>query len=185
VAQRTALDIIRNPGRLVADPTDLSTDYPHGGTALGETHSREFSDEVILREIRGEAFGSSTIEYVQAGEQVFLAGIAVGYDNDMLGKLFLNTATGSSSGRTKITYPGSNLEGSRLSDKGFVLLFSPNDTTQPGIILYNALPMVNPAHRISMALSKQQDFGFFFRGIRNTTNNLVWDMAMLEDITLP
>lgn len=184
MSEATAQDVIRNPGRLVAAPTDLTIAFPHGGMALGLHHTLRFRNNVIYREITDEAFGHATYEVLQCGEQAVLVGVTRGFDNDMMTKLFLNSAAGSSSGDRVVSYPGSNPEGSKLSDDAFVLLFSPDDSNNPGLLMYNAAPRLDIAQDVTFKLNREMGFGFSFALLRRTSGE-VYDIGKLEDLTLP
>lgn len=174
----------RIKGFLCADPTDLSTPFPHGGTALGMVADILFQTRVLHAPVTAEEFGGEPVEWIGGGEVAVLGCIARGMDNDMLQKIFLNTTVGSSSGSRVVSNPGTKRAGSLRSSDSFVLLFSPKDTTRHrGILVYNAVPMLDESAELQLSINEEIGIACLFQGIRDSSDR-IYSMARLEDLTL-
>lgn len=176
--------VLRVPGRLCAAPTDLSTAFPHGGTALGIVRDLAFRPNLKQRRVTAEEFGGEIVETIIGGESCVLACVLRGMDNDAVTKAFLNTSAGSSSGDRTIQYPGSSRAGTLGSSRSFKLLFSPRDTTNHhGLILYNAIPLVAESAELQLAIGQEMGIAVVFVAYRTSTPNL-YQIAKLADMTL-
>src|SRR3972149_495263 len=102
-----ARSIIRVPGRLIADPTDLSAAYPYGGTELGIVRDAEFRFGVKTKLVTAEEWGGQVVEGFYAGESCVFIAVMRGYDNDMIGQVFMSTGLGAS-GNRRIRYEPGN-----------------------------------------------------------------------------
>ena len=183
MAQQTAKDILLNDGRLCAAPSSLTTAFPHGGTALGSVRDVIFRPRAKTGFVTAEEFGGETIEAVQGGESPFLACILRGMDNDMISRVWPNSAAGSVSTDRVISAPGSNAPGRKRSDDSFALLFSPNDTANGrALIIFKALPIIIEDADIVFHKREESGVSVVFRAIRNS-NGKLYQFGRLEDLS--
>lgn len=154
-------EILLVPGSLIAAPTDLTTAHPHGGTELGLV--RNIVLEFGFKGVPIPAVEWGTVsDVIYGGEDVLLSCVIRSFDDDMVTKIFPNTAEGSTSQHRLVTFfPGDNNKnrpGYLLSNKAFKLFFSPDSVDQHnGILLYNALPML--ANTARMDLGRNREIG--------------------------
>jgi hypothetical protein len=165
----------------------LTTAFPHGGTALGITRDAEFRFNHRHHIVTAEEWGNSPCEVLDCGEGAILACVLREFDNDMLAKVFLNTATGASSGDKTLSFGpvlATNKPGYRLSVKGFKLLFSPRSVdTHPHILIYNAAPVMEDAALIQMSLAEEMGVAAAFIALPDATGR-VYAIGKREDLSL-
>jgi len=136
------------PGYLCADPTDLSAAFPHGGTALGVCRDQRFRPGTRHFPVVAEEFGQ-VVEGVYVGQSGVFVAVMRQLDDDMLLKMFRGAAAGTS-GRTLVGADETDdADRAGIAPTPVVLYFSPLSDTQPGIILYRAVPLVDQAAEIN------------------------------------
>lgn len=176
--------ILKIPGRLVKDPTDLTADFPHGGTELGIVRERVF--RVIQRRqiITANEFGLEPAEVIESGQTAVFACTLRGFDVNAVAQIFPDVVTSTDSGFPVIRYPGSARAGELASGRAFKLLFSPRNTEEhPGFVFYNAIPLM--AETMEMDFSADREFGInvVFQAIRdNATPPKVYQIGLLADL---
>lgn len=176
--------VIRSPGRLVINPTDLTAAFPYGGTELGSvrqvTHLRFGADYALT----AEEFGFEPVEYNQHGEIHGVSAFCRGFDDDVISALFPNTAAGTTSQHQVVTWPGTNRAGTWRSAVGVKLLFAPfNPIDVDAIILYRGIPMDEDSARTPLAWQEEYGFPVTFMGIRDASGN-GGQMGRLADLTV-
>jgi hypothetical protein len=183
----TTRKVLRLPGRLCAGPTDLTTAFPHGGVALGITRDAEFRFNIDKHIITAEEWGNIPCEIIMGGESAVMGCVLREFDNDMIGKVFLNPSAGTSSGDQVIyskTPAATNKPGYRLSVKGFKLLFSPKAVdTHPHILMYNALPIVEESALVQASLAEELGIAVAFHAVPDSTGR-VYAIGKREDLAL-
>jgi len=154
-------NIIRIPGRLCYNPTDLTLDYPHGGVALGVVRDMVFHFGAKTTLTTGEEWGGVVTRAWYSGEAPFLACVLREFDKDALTKIFPNTQIGSVTDDVIINYlpAGSgNRPGYDLANLEIKLLFSPFSTEHdPFIIVYAAVPTIDAD--AALMLSYDEEIG--------------------------
>ena len=57
-------DVLRVPGKLVINPTDITAAFPHGGTELGLTRDSEMRFGIKTELVHAEEWGNQPVESV-------------------------------------------------------------------------------------------------------------------------
>jgi len=180
---------LRNPGRLIKDPTDLSAVFPYGGTELGLVHRVRWRDGLRAREVTAEEWGGIAVEYIVTRTSCGLVAVLRGWDDDALSAVFPGVASGSGSGRAVYSQDSSveaQRAGARLSDRAHVLLFAPLATAEhPAVLIYNAVPVpsVVDTEDVQLSLDAEMDRAVAWRGIPDVSKR-TFDVALLEDLSL-
>lgn len=161
-----ARNILKIPGKLVADPTDLSTDYPHGGTELGVCRDVVMNFGVFVDFPIAEEFKAPTAAILQEEKPVF-ACVLRSWDDSMLSKVWHNIQT-SAYGEVGIkgTVAGSGIKraGTNLASRAMKLFFSPHAVDQHrAILLYNVVPMPNESAELQMSIGREFGLALMFR----------------------
>ena len=181
-----ANEILHVPGHLIKNPTNLTAPPDFGGTELGNTA------EIVLRvvhrslELRGEEYASEIVEIIEGSDDIAIACFLRGFDKDALTTIFRNSSISTKTDKPIITWPGATAPSTLGSSKAFKLLFAPDSTEAvPGLILYNAIPLVQEVAEMRFAFDLSDELGVpvIFRAIRNTPGKLA-QMALLEDMSL-
>ncbi len=181
-------DSLRVPGKLLADPTDLSIAFPHGATELGEVARIEFLKNQQSQVATGEEFGGSAIEVAIVGQSPILVCILRGLNNEMVDKVFPETALGGSTSARGISYTtagtGNKARGYFGSSRAFKLLFRPRDATRhPALILYRAVPMIEDTAVMSFGIDEDLGMPVVFRGLPDGTGR-TYQIQKLADMDL-
>lgn len=172
------------PGRLCYGPSSLSSDYPHGGTGLGEVQQIVVSPNYTTQVITYETYGSEVTEEIHTGESWVIAATLRTWDSDAISTIFPNSAAGATSGHRVIHGVGSNVAGYTLSSKAVVLVFSPyNADMHPMVVMYSAVPLVEASARLELKLGTQFGLPVMFRALRDSSNRQV-RMGMRADLSL-
>lgn len=154
MAAPSAARITHLAGKLCQDPTDLSTAYPHGGTALGIVRAGEWRFSLRTFAVTAEERGSSPVRAYYTGESGVLAVVARELDNDMLTALFVGASAGGTTGRTGVDVDvetASTRAGQEITD--MKILFSPIAKTDHAIYLPRAVPMVDEAAKVNLRVN--------------------------------
>jgi hypothetical protein len=143
------------PGRLCADPTDLSGAYPFGGVALGATRDHRFRVGRTNHRVEAEEFGRVT-EVVYLGEAAVFVAVMRTLDSDMLARIFAGVTTGASTGRA-IVQPADSTDTERAGRRldGLKLYFAPDNDQHHGVLLYRAVPLLEEAAEVTFRLGAE------------------------------
>ena len=176
-------DILRVPGRLCIDPTNLAIAYPHGGIGIGVIRNILVKQASVSYSVTAEEFGKETVDMVYGGETWVLGAVLRSYDKDAIQKLFPNTSLGVS-GQRVISHPGATREGHLLSSRTVKLLFSPDDTTNhPMVLLHKAAPLVEETAEFNLSLAQELGLAIMFVGLRDASNRVI-AIGIGSDLTL-
>jgi len=175
--------VLRVPGRLCINPTDLATAWPHGGTGLGVVGSIVLEPTSTYQRITAEEFGAEVVDVLDLGETWVLGALCRAWgDNTVLSTLFPSTATGAS-GDKVVNYPGSYRAGTLRSSASVKLCFTPRDNRNPGLLLYKALPLVEEASRLRLGAFNELTIPVLFIGIRDSSARQI-SIGVLGDLSL-
>lgn len=153
-------NILKIPGRLVASPTDLSTDYPHGGTELGVVRDIAMNFGVSVDLPEAEEF-KTPIAAILQGERPVFACVLRSWDDAMISRIWHNTQTSAYDEvgiKGSVSGSGIKRAGYNLAERAIPLFFSPHAVDQHrAILMYQAVPM--PAETAELQLSIGKEFG--------------------------
>lgn len=175
---------IRNPGRLCLAPTDLSTDFPHGGTALGLVRDVELAWGVEVSTVVAEEWGEPVEKHWVGGAPV-LALVLEQWDKDALSRVFARVVRPPTASPTSGLQGLFRVEGQRPGyGLGVVpalekLLFSPLDPRHPAVLFRR--PVAELAVQARLALSLQDDavFPLVFTATRDDSGKAGWQVDEL------
>ena len=172
-------------GKLVKDPTDLTADYPYGGTELGLVGSVLLRPRNQTQLLTAEEWGDQVWDAVDGGTSILLACTLRGVDGDAYGSLFLDTATGTPSGQKVIRFRSDNgRAGTLRSTLGMKLLFAPSSPLRHrAVLLRDALPVLVEDTEIPMTKDEEWAVKVVFYG-RPDSSNRVAEIAFIKDMTL-
>ncbi len=174
------------PGKLIVDPTDLTTTDPYGGTEIGLTRMHIWDPHVRTAKYTGMEHGGIVTEVSYQGEQPVFLAILREFDDDALNKIFANTVWGPTTGKRGIRYyPGDSdysQPGYLLSNKALKLLFVPKSPNQHrAILLWNAIAAPQEDFRISLKASEEVGLPIaFYAGVDSSKR--CYDWMMLADM---
>lgn len=178
--------ILRSPGRLCANPTDLSLPWPHGGTGLGAVGRCFLSPNASFARIPDEAKKTATEVMFLGFDPVFRATLKQPYDQSVVARFWPNSTAGSVSGQRVISWPHTSLPaGTRMSTLAFKLLFTPYDFSHYGVYLPKAAPTI--ARECVLEFSVEEELRLLVEAIplddsQSPARNVLW--GPLVDLTL-
>lgn len=137
---------LRQPGRWVAAPSNLSAAFPYGGTFLGacENGCEIELDDPVEPLVCSEEAGRRPYNdlFVGFGDINILAELRE-WDNDTLQVAFPSMTTAGASTQRKVQFPGSISPGTLLSTEAILLLYVPYNTDDhKAVILRQAHPFL-------------------------------------------
>lgn len=161
-------------GQLCINPTDLSTAFPHGGTAIGEYTRMRFNAREQFEGIATEAYGGSLIAKPYVGCRPIIRAVLRDWDPDALGKIHPNTTLASTGERSidmNASQSGKNRGG--YSPSPFILCFSPYDLENSQMVLfYRAVACPDEAEEINLSLAEEAGLGVAFEALVDATGRL-------------
>ena len=170
----------RVPSRLCVGPTDLSLPFPHGGTALGIIHSLELRFITRYDEVKAFEYGGEVVVGVDCGFYGILGTLLKQCEDDALATIFPYTAIGVS-GHRVVEHPGET-EGKLASNRAITLLVSPYNPDHPGILLPQAIPLLELPATLKFAVIEQLAVPAFFRAQRGSGAGSAVKVGRLEDL---
>jgi len=186
VATPSASGILKIPGRICVNPTNLAGTYPFGGTALGTVRDVEFIPNVKTRPVVAEEWGGVPCEVVYAGEAAVLSIVFRTWDVDAIAALFLDTFSGATTAR-RVARGRATTDGVRagalLSSKAAVVYYAPEADQHPGVLLYRAAPMLEPSQRVSFALTKETGIVAVWAALPDASGR-TFAMGLRKDLNL-
>ena len=169
-------NILRIPSRLAISPTDLTTDYPHGGTALGLTRDLVFHFGAKTTLSTAEEWGGVVTKAWYSGEAPFVACVLRELDNDALAAVFPNTSTGSVSQNKIVSYtPAASgyRPGLDLAGKVVKLVVSPLAADRhPFILLYAAVPTLDAEASLMLSYAEEVGIPITWHAMPDSSNRV-------------
>ena len=183
----TALQAMRVPGALAVGPTNLSTAFPHGGTALGLVRAVIVRRRELRFDVTAEEYGGAIVDTLYRGEEWSLVFELRGWDNDAISALFPNTTLPTVSGERTIQFPQTTKIGGVLQGASAVkLIFTPEDQARHRAVYFrSAIPLLAEEVDMRHARAEEMTVAAGFRALRDgVTANSSVQVALVEDLTL-
>ena len=180
--------IIRVPGSLVWNPTTLSGTPPFGGTYLGEVRNVRFKPNPKYREIWAEELGSVVDSfYVGEGPCEFRAVLRYP-DADAITATAPKAIASGSSGIHWLFRPqgttANTRAGTSMVTRVGKLLFVPRAyVAHPMILIYAALPMLDPDLEIPLSWKDEYAVGMRFVGSPDSSGR-VYDTGLRANLVI-
>lgn len=170
--------VLQVPGRLCISPTDLTTAFPHGGTALGEVYQATAMQTSSWFDVRAEEFGGIPVDSVFSGESWVFGAVLRQFDETAIGTVFPNTVTGTTTKRVGIKswFDAASpvRPGTLGSSRSVKLLFSPLDSDRNrAVIFYRAMPRVADTMALALAFNKRVEVPVLFVAMPDASSRLV------------
>lgn len=167
---------LRNPGRLVVDPTDLSTTYPYGGTEVGLTNQATISvlsDEPVR--VWSEGLGEVT-DVLEPNKRFAFSALLRGWDHDAVETLFPRNYTAGTTSPNHAIYsePGSRTPGQSAVGRAVILLFVPDDLLHgKAVLCYSAVPEWTPGAEVVFQRSEEVILPVVADCLRDANDNIL------------
>ena len=165
-------------GRLVWSPTDLSADFPYGGTDLGRVVDKVLYYNRGYRDITAEEFGGDLAETFELGGPAIFAAMLMGVTDAAWQRVFA-----SADGSSQKVFSNTATPGAKLS--GAPLLFVANDlANHNGVLMHHVFPTIPQEAATRFAADQRLGLPVVFRLARDPSSNKVWDQGLFEDLAL-
>lgn len=180
----SAARILRSPGRLVANPTDLGLNFPHGGVQVGLVRAVVLQPLGTPYVVASEGLGAPS-DVLQPMERWTFGCVLRGWDRDALEALQpFHHATGAVTGEPVFQAPGSALAGRSSQPRGLPLLFSPDNPTEaPAALLYSAVPFFTEGAELAFQRAEEFAMPLAAECLRDSQGRTL-EVGLLADLTL-
>lgn len=156
------LRVLNVPGRWVLAPTDLSADFPYGGTAIGYVGGSTINLNKRYEPIETDEYGLRRVDMVEMPSTATLGFILRQWDDDVYRQVFSTTSSASEDYRRidggAYLVPRL-LAGDSISRR---ILFVPDDMENPAFIAYRAAPMLDQTANINLSLNTELNLAMIF-----------------------
>lgn len=162
---------LRVAGRLSADGVDL-----------GDVRRIEFLPFESVRPIIDEAFGGEARDLIIRNESPIVLAVLGGISNAIVDRLFAKSSAGATA--SKGGYPEALGASGRLASASeFKLLFTPEDTDHPGLVVYRASLHWDAVTAFRFMITEEIGAPVVFSAFRDGVKG-TYEMARIADITL-
>lgn len=135
-------------GRLAYGCTDLTTAWPHGGTGLGLVGGvRILPPNVYKPLVAEETNGPDAVLYL--GGALLLGCMLEAWQDDAISAVFPSSTT--ISGGKVVQWPGSGTQAGSSVSALSKLVFTPTNTSHPGVLIYSAAPLIEVNAELRMS----------------------------------
>lgn len=178
--------ILRLPGKLSHTPTDLTSAYPHGGTALGTFGKVEWVPRTPPFVITAWEWGGAPTEVIECGSEWMLSGELREWDKDALSALFTSYAAGAQGG--PVLKLRANVNGTRAGavagDRSKVLVFTPDGVDDLPVVLFRrAVPSIDDQIRAALRGNASAQLAVRWY-VTPDSSGYMADVGMRRDLTL-
>lgn len=176
--------VIRAPGRVVVNPTDLSTTYPYGGTEIGKTRLCVLQSLGTAFRVESEGLGEATDRLESSNHFVFSCFVR-GWDDDAIAKFFSGGfTTGATSGHAVYSEPGTTTPGASALGRSVSLLYVPDDLIHvPALLIYRGVPDWTDGAELAFQRGSELGLPIALDCLRDF-NDRILSMGMLADLSV-
>ncbi len=184
MAAGNAARTIRNVGRLVVGPTDLSAAYPHGGTEVGRTKLVVLQSFGEQYRIQGEGIGRAT-DVLEADKRWTFSCFLRGWDNDAVDLLMNDGDSVGGTSRHRVwSAPGSTTPGASALARAQILLYVPDDILHnPAVLVFAAIPQWSPGAEIAFQRGTEYGIPLSAECFEDGNGNTL-EIGRLSDLSL-
>ena len=193
--------VIRAPGHVVIDPTDLSTpgtDNAYGGTLIGKTNACVVQSLGTPFRVESEGLGEIT-DVLEANNRWAFACFLRGWDDDAIREAFsegnktLGTAAGNyeqggTSSHSVFAVPGTRTPGQSTLEssksRAVILLYVPDDVIHvPAVLVYSGIPDWTEGAELAFQRGSELGLPLTIECLRDSNDNTL-RIGRLADLSL-
>lgn len=184
MAAGSAARVLRAPGRLVVDPTDLGIAFPYGGTQVGLVRQVALQTLGANFRVESEMLGEAT-DVLESPNRYVMACLLRGWDDDAMRLLVAdNYDAGAVSGHAVITVPNRQRPGASGLARARTLLYAPDDPVNaPALLIYRGIPEWGGGSALSFSRSEELGMPLAVECLRSDTGKIL-QLGRLADLTL-
>ena len=176
--------ILRAPGTVYLNPTDLSAASPYGGTAVGHTNLCALQPLGTPFRVEYESLGEAGDILEPNNAYVFVCFIR-GWDDDAV-NLFLHGEheDGSTTQHAVFAEPGDSTPGESMLSRAVTLLYVPDDLIHvPGLIVYRGVPHWTEGSELAFQRGTELGIPLTLECVRDENGNTL-RMGRFADLSL-
>jgi len=174
---------IRAPGRLVINPTDLTDDFPYGGTEVGKVRGVVLMSLGQPFHVFSEGVGEIT-DVLEADNHYVFSCLVRGWDDDAIRLFFSdNYVAGATSQHSVFVAPGSSHAGASALNRSVMALYVPDDIIHvPSVIIYRGIPDWTEGSEMAFQRGEELALPVTLLCLRTSSNNIL-AIGRLADLT--
>jgi hypothetical protein len=180
-----ATRVLRAPGKLVVDPTNLDFNYPYGGVEVGKTRLVVLTSHGSSVMVACEGLGGEASDVLERTNSYTFTCFLRGWDDDAVEKFFsTNFAQGAVSGHAVFREPGSRLAGASALLRSVTLLYVPDDAVHnPAALMYRGVPDWNDGAELAFQRKEELGIPLAVDLLRGETGKIL-EVGRLVDLSL-
>ena len=166
--------IIRAPGNIVVNPTNLAAAYPYGGTEVGKTN--QCALQPMGSSFRVEYEGFREAGDILEGDNRYTFGCFLrGWDDDAVQKLLAGGyEAGSVTQHSVFHEPGNQVPGESALTRSVILLYVPDDLIHvPAVLIYNGVPDWTEGADLAFQRGDELGIPITLDCLRDSNNNML------------
>lgn len=185
MATGSSTRILRAPGRLVVNPTELDLEFPHGGIEVGHTRLVALSSLGTGLRVESEGLGGEPTDILESDNRWVLACFVRGWDDDAVRRFFpARYVDGETSGHAVLRVPGVTTTGQSVLATAPSLLYVPDDPIRtPSVLAYRAVPSWTDGAEMQFQRGEELGLPVAFECVRGATGKIL-EVGMLADLSL-
>lgn len=177
--------VLRAPGRLVVNPTDLNVDFPHGGVEVGKTRLVVLTTFNTSVRIECEGLGNEPSDILERTSRYVFSCFIRAWDDDAIERFFSsNFVQGGVSGHSLLREPGTRVAGASALGRAVRLLYVPDDPiSNPAVMIYRGVP--DWSENAELAFQRQEELGLpiTIECVRGGSGKIL-EVGRLADVSL-
>lgn len=184
MAAGSAARVLRAPGRLVVDPTDLGIAFPYGGTQVGLVRLVVLQTLGANFRVESEMLGEAT-DVLESPNRYVMGCMLRGWDDDAMRLLIAdNYDAGAVSGHAVITIPNRQRPGASGLARARTLLYAPDDPVNaPALLIHRGIPEWGGGSQLSFSRAEELGMPLTVECLRNDAG-VILQIGRLADLTL-
>lgn len=176
--------VIRAPGRVVLNPTDLSGEFPYGGTALGSLRQCALAPLGANYVVQCEGLGRPS-DILHGTNRFLLSFFLRGWDDAALATLLpTSAATGATTQHQTLAAPATQNTGGTALARAASFLVVPDDTVAvPCVLIYRGVVRWSAGAELMWQRREELGLPLSVECLRDGTSRVL-QVGRLEDLTL-
>lgn len=185
MAAGSSTRVLRAPGKLVVNPTNLALDYPYGGVEVGKTRLAVLASFGSAVRIECEGLGGDASDVLERTNRYVFSCFLRGFDDDAVEKFFAyNYVQGAVSGHAVLREPGVRGAGKSTLARAVSLLYVPDDAVHnPSLLIYRGIPDWSDGAELAFQRGEELGIPLAIDCLRGATGKII-ELGRLVDLSL-
>ena len=177
--------MLRAPGRLVINPSNLELNYPHGGVEVGLTRLVVLQSMGAPYRVECEGLGGEASDVLEHASHFVFSCFLRGWDDSAVERFFANHfAQGDTSGHAVMQEPGNRLGGASALGRALSLLYVPDDPIHnPSLMICRGVADWGEGAEIAFQRQAELGIPLTVECVRGATGKIL-EVGRLADLSL-